>query len=47
MCTKIYRVYGGKTESESINRGRAYLYHELIYRHVYNEALGTSKFASL
>ena len=28
MCTKIYRVYGCKTEST--NQGRLYLYHELI-----------------
>ena len=30
MCTKIYRVYRGKTETESPNRGWFYLYHELI-----------------
>ena len=30
MCTKINRVYGWKTETESTNRGRVYLYHELI-----------------
>ena len=30
MSTKIYRVYGGKTETESTNWGRVYLYHELI-----------------
>ena len=30
MCTKIYRVNGWKTETESTNRERVYLYHELI-----------------
>ena len=30
MCTKINRVYGWKTETESTNRGQVYLYHELI-----------------
>ena len=35
MCPKIYRVYGCKTESESTNRGRVYLCHEL-----FSEAIG-------
>ena len=30
MCTKIYRVYVWKAETESTNRGRVYTYHELI-----------------
>mgnify|MGYP000358138715 CR=1 FL=1 len=30
MCTKIYRVYGWKTESERTNQGGVYLYQELI-----------------
>ena len=32
MCTKIYRVYGGKIKTESTNLERVYmyLYHELI-----------------
>ena len=30
MCTKIYWVYGWKTETESTNWGQVYLYRELI-----------------
>ena len=30
MFTKIYRVYGWKTETESTNQGRVYLYHEVL-----------------
>ena len=30
MCTKNYWVYGWKTQTESANWGRVYLYHELI-----------------
>ena len=30
MCTKNYRVYGWKTQTESTNLGQVYLYHELI-----------------
>ena len=30
MCTMIYRVYGLKTEAESTNERRVYVYHELI-----------------
>lgn len=30
MCPKIYQVYRWKTETERTNRGRVYLYPELI-----------------
>ena len=30
MCTKNYRVYGWKTQTENTNSGRVYLNHELI-----------------
>ena len=30
MFPKNYRVYGWKTQTESTNWGRVYLYHELI-----------------
>ena len=30
MCTKNYRVYGWKTQTEITNWWRVYLYHELI-----------------
>ena len=33
MCTKIYQVYGWKTETESTIWGRVYLYPELVRPH--------------
>ena len=30
MCTKNFQVYGWKTQTECINWGQVYLYHELI-----------------
>ena len=35
MCTKIYQVFGWKNETESTNRRRVYLYHELIVEVAY------------
>ena len=37
MCTKIDQVYGWKTETESINQGEVFLYHEKSVRpHIYS-----------